>query len=207
MPNSRHLEPPNAQTGAITIMVALLLLVLLTIAAVSMARNTFREVVSSGFSRQGAMADSVAESGLDWAVYWLDPANSPSTANPSAANLVNLKRTLLQDDTLEGTVKSITDTSGATYYTPGASTPSADLSWPGPTGGTQGYTIGLTRMGKLPVTGMSQGSGAGAFTPAAGTTNMQAPDLWAVRSDAQVVQGNVTFIRGKEAWITTPVQQ
>ena len=209
MPSPRPATRSHGQTGAITIMVALMLLVLLTIAAVSMSRNSFREIVSSGFSRQGAMADSVAESGLDWAVYWLDPGNTPSAANPSAVNLIALKQSLKMDDTLEGLPKTITDTSGGTNYvfSPGSTTPTADLSWTGPSSVTEGYTIGLTRMGKLPVTGMSQGAGAGAFTPAAGTVNTQAPDLWAVRADAQVVQGNVTFYHGKEAWITTPVAQ
>jgi len=61
-------------------------------------------------------------------------------------------------------------------------------------------------MGKLPVTDISQGSGSGAFTPASGGPLRQAPDLWAVRSDAQVQQGSVTFIHAKEAWISTPVQ-
>jgi hypothetical protein len=140
-------------------------------------------------------------------VYWLDPANVPTAAaNPSAVQLVTLENTLLQDDTLAGTPKAISDTTGATNYAAGK-TVSTDLVLTSPTGVKEGYTIGLTRMGKLPVTGMSQGAGTGAFTPAAGTVNMQAPDLWAVRTDAQVVQGNVTFIHGKEAWITTPVQQ
>jgi Tfp pilus assembly protein PilX len=42
----------QAQTGAITIMVALMLLVLLTLSAIGMSRNSFREVVNSAFSRQ-----------------------------------------------------------------------------------------------------------------------------------------------------------
>ena len=206
MPNAEPSPRSNVQAGAITIMVALMMLVLLTIAALGMSRNAFRDIVNSGFSRQGAMADNVAESGLDWSVYWLDPANPPSGANPSAVNLINLQNTLLKDDTLEGVPKAISDPSGGTPYVPGGSAP-ADLSWTNPTGVTEGYTVGLTRMGKLPVTGMSQGSGAGAFTPAAGNQNLQAPDLWAVRADAQVVQGGVTFIHGKEAWISTPVKQ
>jgi len=61
-------------------------------------------------------------------------------------------------------------------------------------------------MGKLPVMGMSQGSGQGAYTPAAGTAIPQAPDLWSVRSDAQVQQGGVTFVHAKEGWISTPAQ-
>lgn len=206
MLNDQPPEPRNAQTGAITILVALMMLVLLTIAAVSMSRNAFREIVSSGFSRQGAMANNVAESGLDWSVYWLDPRNPPSAANPSAVNLVTLKKSLLQNNDLAGVAKAISDPAGTTNYLPGEAVPT-DSSWTGSTGVTEGYTLGLTRMGKMPVTGMSQGAGPSAFTPAAGTANLQAPDLWAVRADAQVTQGGVTFSHGKEAWISTPVQQ
>jgi len=205
-----HPQPPtrNAQTGAITIMVALLLLVLLTISAIGMSRNAFQEVVNSGFSRQGALADNVAESGLDWAVYWLDPGNPPTSANPSAVNLVALQNTLLLNNTLEGQSWAITDTTASTLYGPGLSTPANDLKWTDTTSAgttiSEGYTAGLTRMGKLPVTGASQPNAANLTL---GNSNVNAPDLWAVRADAQVAQGNVTFIHGKEAWITTPVQQ
>jgi hypothetical protein len=72
----------------------------------------------------------------------------------------------------------------------------------------QGFTVGVTRMGKLPVTNMSQGAGAGAFTPAAGGSMLQAPDLWAVRSEAQVkpAGASITFTYTKEAWVSTPVR-
>jgi len=213
MPTPPLYAPRNPQTGAVTIMVALMLLVLLTIAAVGMSRNSFREIVNSAFSRQGAMADNVAESGLDWAVYWMDGGNTPTTtANPSAVNLLALKNTLLMDNTLAGLPRTITDNStGTKIYTPGNDAPGTDMSWTSLTKSgisiSEGYTVGLTLMGKLPVTNESQGAGTGAFTPATGTVNLAAPDLWAVRADAQVVQGKVTFIHGKEAWISTPVQQ
>jgi Tfp pilus assembly protein PilX len=204
MSNPRRTGAPDPQAGAVTIMVALLLLVLLTIAAVGMSRNSFREIVSSGFNRQGAMANNVSDSGLDWAVYWLQ--NAPTAANPSAQNLVALKNALGKDNSLEGVAKSITDATGGTAYAPGGTVPT-DLAWSGPTGSTEGYTIGLTRMGKLPITGMSNGSGPGAYAPASGSAVNQQPDLWAVRSDAQITQGGVTFTHGKEAWISTPITQ
>jgi hypothetical protein len=154
------------------------------------------------------MANNVADSGLEWAVYWLDLENAAgATASTSASNLLNLKLALLQDDSKQGVAMAITDPTGGTAYVPGATAPAADQTLPSPANTTsEGFTIGLTRMGKLPITDISQGNGPGMFTPAAGTTNNQAPDLWAVRSDAQVKQGSVTFTHGKEAWISTPVQ-
>ena len=192
----------SSQAGGITILVSLMLLVLLTIAAVGMSRNSFREIVTSGFSRQGAMTRNVADSGIEWSIHWIDLENGKLATTGAALQLNTLKTTLLADETLAGIAKDIS-TGG--NYSPGG-TLQADLKLPGPTGVTQGFTLGLTRMGKLPVTDISQGSGSGAFTPASGGPLRQAPDLWAVRSDAQVQQGSVTFIHAKEAWISTPVQ-
>jgi hypothetical protein len=192
-------HPRSTQRGAITIMVALMLLVLLTIAAVSMSRNAFREVVSSAFARQGSMASDVSDSGLEWSMYWMTMANAPS-ASGSALSLVNLKGNMLAGNISTGIAYDILT---GNPYSPGGTLAGTVLSTPSL---KEGYTIGLTRMGKLPVTGISQGSGPGAFTPSAGGPLLQAPDLWAIRSDAQVIQGGVTFTSGKEAWVSTPVQ-
>jgi hypothetical protein len=70
--------------------------------------------------------------------------------------------------------------------------------------------MALTRMGKLPITNMSQGVSQGSFTPATGSVPLQAPDLWAVRSDSQITTGTapfaMTFFHAKEAWVSTPAQ-
>lgn len=201
MQHSKPCHPQSAQAGAITIMVALMLLVLLTIAAVSMSRNSFRDVVSSAFVRQGTMAQDVSDSGLEWSMYWITMANAANASGP-ALDLINLKNSMLQNNISSGQPYDII--SGALYSPGGALNTSMEVLKTSTL--TEGYTIGLTRMGKLPVTGISQGSGPGAFTPASGGQVLQAPDLWAIRSDAQVVQGNVTFTSAKEAWVSTPVQ-
>ena len=197
-------DPHSSQTGGITIMVALMMLVLLTLAAVGMSRNAFREIVSSGFSRQSAMTREVADSGLEWCTYWISLANSGS-ATGAALLLNNEMTTLLVTPSLAGVAKDIT-TGG--NYSPGG-TLQANMSVPGPSGITQGFTIGLTAMGQPAIEGMSQGIGQGAYAPASANTTgsgSSAPYLWAIRSDAQVIQGNVTFTHGREAWVSTPVQ-
>lgn len=183
-------------------MVALMLLVLLTIAAVGMSRNSFKEVVASGFMRQGAMAQNVADSGLSWSILWMADSNAPAAAG-AAKDLVTLKQNLLLDRTLAGVPKDLVT---GTNYTSGGSLLS-DLTLPSPTGITQGFTLGVTSMGKLPITDISQGLGAGAYTPASGGINNAAPDLWGIRADAQVIQGGVTFIHAREVWTSTPVTQ
>ncbi|NTW84662.1 MAG: hypothetical protein HGB30_00705 [Holophagaceae bacterium] len=193
-----------SEAGGITIILALMLLVLLTVAAVGMSRNALRDITAVGFGRQGAMARNVADSGLEWAIHWLDPENGKVANEGSALHLTNLKAALLQDLTLAGVAKAV-QAGNPTNYSPGG-TPPTDLRLSSPTGTTQGYTLGLTCMGKLPIVLMSQGASTGTFRPAAGGLQQLAPDLWAVRSDAQVTQGPVTFVHARELWISTPIQ-
>lgn len=206
MLHSRPRNPKHSQAGGITIIVALMLLVLLTVAAVAMSRNSLREIVTSGFSRQGAMARNVADSGIEWSIHWIELENS-KVASGAAQKFAQLKGGLLDVETLAGRAKDVNSTnfSAPLDYVPGG-TLQTEFQLSGPAGVTQGFTLGLTRMGKLPITMMSQGAGSGAFTPASGGPLKQAPDLWAVRSDAQVIQGPTTFIHAKEVWISTPVQ-
>lgn len=195
----------DPQAGGITIIVTLMLLVLLTVGAVGMSRNAIRELAISGTSRQGAMARNTADSGIEWSIYWLDTANSAS-ATGTALGLRNLKSKLAQDDTLSG--RPYNPTTLAIYDPTSLPTPPTDLTIGSLSGTTQGFTVALTRMGKLPIANMSQGSGPAAFSPAQGTEALQAPDLWAIRSDSQITVGSglmaTKFFHAKEAWISTP---
>ena len=205
MPRSHRRTTADPQAGAITILVALMLLVLLTIAAVGMSRNSFREVVISGTTRQAAMTRNLSDSGIEWGIYWLDPINRLNNPGGTAANLIALNTALLVDDTKSGFPWDGTKSTTVAYNTKNPPTPPADLSFSTVTGVSQGYSIALTRMGKLPMTDMSQGSGQGAFSPAKGDLSKQAPDLWALRSDAQVTAG-LSFAHAKESFISTPAQ-
>lgn len=206
MPRIRSSAPP-AQRGAITILVALMLLVLLTISAIGMSRNSLREVIISGTSRQGAMTRNLADSGIEWGIYWMDPTNAlsnPGSGTPQS--LIALKTALLADDTKSGRSYNAAYSSPTRYTESSPPAPPTDLRFTTvTTASLQGYSVALTRMGKLPVTDMSQGVSQGTFTPAQGSVTRQAPDLWAVRADAQVTAG-LTFQHAKEAWISTPVQ-
>lgn len=198
-----------SQAGGITILVAFMMLVLLTIAAVGMSKNSFHEVVTSGTSRQGAMASNVADSGEEWAIYWMDLNNSASSSG-AAADLAALKTALLNDETLSGTLYDAMSSSATTptAYVPGANTAVTLPSMTTTSGSTvtQTVSVGLMRMGKLPVSNTSQGVSSGSYTPATGSETKQAPDLWAVRGDGKVTTGAVEIDQGKEVWLSTPVQ-
>ena len=204
----------DPQTGGITILVTLMLLVLITVAAMSMSKNALRELMISGTSRQGSMARNVADSGIEWATYWVDQYNSPA-ATGTAQMLNNLKVYLGQNPNMAGIAWDPTSAPPYTKYNPASlAAPPGDttvsVTTNGTTQTTQGFTVALTRMGKLPITNMSQGISQGSYTPAAGAVPLQAPDLWAFRSDSQVTVGTgplaMTFFHAKEAWISTPAQ-
>ncbi|HWQ07658.1 MAG TPA: hypothetical protein VN436_01065, partial [Holophaga sp.] len=95
-----------------------------------------------------------------------------------------------------------------TAYVPGANTAVTLPSVTTTSGSSvaQTFSVGLMRMGKLPVSNTSQGVGSGTYTPATGSETKQAPDLWAVRVDGKVTTGAVEIDHGKEVWLSTPVQ-
>jgi Tfp pilus assembly protein PilX len=202
--------PRSTELGGTTILVALMMLVFITITAVGLSRNSFREVVTSGTARQGAMAQNVADAGIEYAIFWMDPGNANNAAAPtSAKNLYTLTQNLLMNPGQAGLAWDATDASGATSYTAGAHT-AVTLPSVTTNGGTtiaQTYSAAVTRMGKLPITDQSQGVGSGAYTPSQGNVNLLAPDLWAFRIDSQVTIAGVTFNHAKEAWVSTPVSQ
>ncbi|MEI6566999.1 MAG: hypothetical protein WCR20_09995 [Verrucomicrobiota bacterium] len=199
------------QRGGITIIAALVLLVIITVAAMGMSRNALREVIISGTSRQGSMVRNEADAGIEWSIYWLDIGNI-GVASQSASKMKSLRDLLLSDETKAGVAYDVV--TQAKYSAPPSisSIASGEPDWvvPTPAGSSAAYSISLTRMGKLPIVNMSQGTLQGSFSPARGTEVKQAPDIWGVRSDAQLQVGSgafaPTFVHAKEAWITTPVQ-
>jgi hypothetical protein len=133
-------------------------------------------------------------------VYWITKDNGAG-ASGDALNLVTLEKTLAANLALAGVAKSINDPTGATAYTPGGALTSGTTSptTAGPTGVTQGYTLGLTYMGQVAPPNTSQSN-----VPADSSTYN---NLYAIRSDAQVQQNSVTFTHAKEAWVVTPIPQ
>jgi Tfp pilus assembly protein PilX len=201
---SRH----RRQEGGITIMVALAMLVFITLVAVGLSRNSFREVVISGSARQASMARNAADSGIEWAVYWMTAANVPSAASNSPlqfngpdGGLLNL---LLQPTTQSGVYRNLDQS----LYVPGAppAVP-ADLTLAGTGAGvTSGFTVATMQMGKLPMVNTNQNPGGNQYNPGSGGYSPNAPNLWAIRSDGQVTYaGAATFMQSREAWISTPI--
>src|ERR1035438_110712 len=121
----------HTQSGGITILVTLMLLVLLTIAAGSMSRNSFREVVISGTTRQGAMTRNLADSGIEWSILYIDPINHPGNTTSSTA-LQAIASTLLRNQ-IFGVPYDVSSQAAITTL-PNVSAMPADLQMPAASG-------------------------------------------------------------------------
>jgi len=189
-------------------MVVLTLLVLLTVAAFSMSKNSFKEIHTSGFMKQGAMAKNLADSGIHWSIYWIDATYS---YDADASRLIDLKSWLAIENDRSGVLYGLDKLeyrpSRSSWVDPDLTLPETSTFNPNY---DQGFTIALTRMGKLPVFDISQGAGAGAYTPSDGRGQPDhAPLLWAIRSEARVKppsKVSIAFTHTKEAWVSTPVR-
>jgi hypothetical protein len=189
----------HSQSGGITIMVTLMMLVFLTITAVGMSRNSIRQTIISGTARQGAMARNIGDSGVEWSILYIDSIHHPASSGSEQA-FQNVARTLLEEE-INGIPYDIASQAPMDLASfPNTATPPADLQVPAGSG--NGFNIALTRMGKAPTDKNSPSPGQ---AEAGGKPPTKNPDLWCLRSDAQINAG-VQFVHSKEAWIKTPLR-
>ena len=70
------LHPRRAsEQGGVTILTVLALLVLATVMAFALGRNSLREIVLSGTATQAEKASEASEAGLDWFLLWANKTN------------------------------------------------------------------------------------------------------------------------------------
>lgn len=80
-------NPRETEVGGITIIIALVLIVLMSLAAFSLSRNSIRQLASSGSILQGGKATGASDAGLDWFVVWAAADNQQAaylSSTPSA---------------------------------------------------------------------------------------------------------------------------
>ena len=176
---------PSPETGGITIVVALMLLVLLTIFAMGASRDSLREVMISATTRQEAMVRNTADSGVEWAVYWLAPSNAETggaSGSPASAQFITATNELRGDATAAGQIRTMAPVS---VYDSGD-------------GRTDQFTVSVSRIGKFEPPGMDQ---------KLITDWRLRPDAWCVRADATVAyEGGLAFKHAREAWISVPIR-
>ncbi len=188
--NTRLLKKPG-EAGAVTILVTLMLLVLLTVWAVSLSKNAMREAIITGTSRQGSQVRNTTEAGIDWAIFWMmdDLTNTRATpANGSGAYALRAQKSTMIGAQQTGIMAGPITNSDMTLSTTGAN--------PALT-----FQLFLTYMGnpRLPFT--QQDVRATSISAAsAGTVQ-----LWAIRSDGYLTYtSGPTFLHRQEAWFTLP---
>lgn len=182
MPSSSSSFRSN-QRGGVTILVVLMLLVLLTVASVAMSKNALRQAVLSGTARQGAEARSIADSGVEWAILWLDDANA---ATPdAAAQLLRAKATEISDTAdLAGKAQAL-GTTGSMVLDP---TPAL----------TKRFNLELMYMGTV-----DPGATSSNAQTSPGLVSVTDLACWSVRSEGQLAYANgPTFIHRREVWFT-----
>lgn len=83
------------ERGGMTILVALVLLVVMSLAAFSLSRNTIRELATTGHVLQGAKASEASDAGLDWFMVWSHPDNMAAAfANTGAIGNLQLAKAM-----------------------------------------------------------------------------------------------------------------
>lgn len=181
----KHLAHPEA--GGITILVTLMLLVLLTVASLAMSKNALREMIVSGTTRQGAEVRALADSGLEYSVYWMiqERENRP-VVDPLATT--GYEGLIAQMDKLRNQPEL-----GGSYYLVGTTAGMTVTPTPGKTGT---FDLWMLRMGKLPIVLTSQ------------IDERLKPDLWAIRSNAVLDYGGaMQFQHSRETWVSTSIKQ
>lgn len=168
----------STQTGGITILVVFSLLVLMTVVAVGMSRNSLREVFIVGSSRQSAIVRQTADSGLEFAILWADVEKTPPT-NPGGIALQNTYTHLLSGTDLQGISTPVT-ASGAT-----------DMQLPAPAGQSRSFSLKVLRLGPIDPDNSQ-------------TLDDRLKNvLWVVQSSGRSTVGTTTFQHDRELWMST----
>lgn len=178
------------ESGGITIIVVLMLLTLLTVTAVGMSRGSLRETMILAAARQSNDIREVADSGVEWAIQWMDPKIWPDeSAKGSVGNpLVVKAMEIVKDETKAGQLFNITSSSSAKMVLPSRS---------GEVNGIdRKFGLQLSYMGRLPITDVSV------------MDKRIYPLLWMVRSQGTItLPGGMSFKHDREAWISTPLPE
>lgn len=172
----------SSQCGGITILVALSLLVLLSISAIGMSRNSLREVIISGTERQGVEVRNTADSGLEWAIYWLNESNRTARVPDAGALalIANLDSQSANPDSM-GQMLTLNTVSPSAMSTTINNV-------------ERSYAVRSAWMGQLEMPMVSQTPGV----------IVQNPLLWNFRADATLDYGGMSFQHSKESWVVAP---
>ena len=192
--HKRTLQHP--ETGGLTILVALVMLVVVTVAALGLSRTSLREVMISGNESTGRKAFEMADSGLDYVISWGSPYANTSTA-PSAATLQTNMGSLLSAIDTPSAQSGFIDASGTLRYKMLSTAVGGDLTpststYLQNTVVTPAFDLEVRYLGQIPL----QNTGAGGFVK----SNRS---FWLVHSTGRANIGTTgqSFISQREALV------
>lgn len=107
---SRHSAGPQA--GGAAILLALIILVVMSLAAFGVARNALRDLSIVGTVTQGTKAEEAADAGLDWFIIWSHPDTALSATSASGnkalvAKLQDIKSATWGDPDIPNTTRDL----------------------------------------------------------------------------------------------------
>lgn len=91
----------QSEQGGITILVALILLSVMTVAALGMSQTTLRELAITGNESTGRKAAEAADSALDWVLIWSNP-NAATSITASTDPVTGANTSTITTSTLTG---------------------------------------------------------------------------------------------------------
>ena len=186
----------HAESGGLTILMALGMLVVVTVAALGLSRSSLREALITGNESTGRKAFEMADSGLDYVISWGSPyANTAGT--PTAAALQTNMGNLLNAIDTPTAQAGFIDSSGTLKYQMLASSVGGDMT-PSTTTYLQNsvvtpaFDLEVRYLGQIPL----QNTGAGGFVK----SNRS---FWLVHSTGRANIGTTgqSFISQREALV------
>ena len=194
---TRTRTPHHPESGGLTILMALVMLVVVTVAAFGLSRSSLREVLITGNESTGRKAFEMADSGLDYVISWGSPY-ATTAATPTAAALQTKMGSLLDAIDLPGVAQTgFIDSSGTLRYKMLASTVGGDMT-PSPSAYLQksavtpAFDLEVRYLGQVPL----QNTGSGGFIK----SNRS---FWLVHSTGRANIGTTgqSFISQREALV------
>jgi hypothetical protein len=173
----------SSEQGAITILVVLLLLVLLTVLSVGMSQNSLREVMVTGTQRQAIEVRNVADNGLEWSIYWLNPAARAGVSSGPGSDFSTIISSIMADTSMLGQEQTLAGTASPMVQTSGAL--------------TNTYSVTVARF--LDHMDMP-------FTSTVAGVKPISPILWRISSTGTVSNGTISFDHTRESWVLAPPQ-
>lgn len=188
----------KAEQGGLTILVAIILLSVATVAAIGLSRDSIREALITGNEGTGRKAYEMADSGLDWVVTWGSPyvvLQSDAAKDVAEKSLLTGMSNLLDaidNESLRGSYMDATGTLNLKLLgsTTGGSMVPKTTTWLQGSAVKPSFDVEVRYLGPYELANTGRG-------PLIKNTR----SLWLVRSSGFATVGTMPFVSRREATV------